>query len=74
LLFDGTGAPGAAGHLGVSGGRVAALSNAPLDEAGCPRLVDAQGQWVMPGFLDLHTHYDASSSLRLPPPSRSATG
>jgi N-acyl-D-aspartate/D-glutamate deacylase len=59
LFFDGTGAEGAPRHLGISDGRVAAISAAPLDVAGCPRVIDARGQWVMPGFIDMHTHYDA---------------
>jgi N-acyl-D-glutamate deacylase len=59
LFFDGTGAPGAIRHVGVQDGRVAAVSETPLDTAGCPRVVDARGCWVTPGFLDMHTHYDA---------------
>ncbi|GGO70070.1 hypothetical protein GCM10012276_07770 [Nocardioides deserti] len=56
--FDGTGAPSAVRHLGLRGGRVAAVSAEPLDESGCPEVVDATGQWVMPGMVDIHTHYD----------------
>jgi N-acyl-D-aspartate/D-glutamate deacylase len=56
--FDGTGAPSAVRHLGVVDGRVAAVSAEPLDETGCPRVVDAEGRWVMPGMVDIHTHYD----------------
>ncbi len=59
LVFDGTGAPGALRHLGIAGGRVVASSEAPLDTRGCPHVIDARGCWVTPGFLDLHTHYDA---------------
>jgi N-acyl-D-glutamate deacylase len=59
LFFDGTGAPGAPRHLGIRDGRVVAIAEGLLDEAGCPRVIDAAGQWVMPGFLDIHTHYDA---------------
>ncbi len=59
LYFDGTGAPGVLRHLGTRDGRVAVVSSEPLDEAGCARVIDARGRWVMPGFLDLHTHYDA---------------
>ncbi len=59
LHFDGTGAPGALRHLGVRDGRVVAVSEAPLDAAGCPRVIDARGKWVLPGFVDVHTHYDA---------------
>ncbi|HEU0030315.1 MAG TPA: amidohydrolase family protein [Kofleriaceae bacterium] len=59
LYFDGTGAPGRICDLGIRNGRVAIASEAPLDTAGCPTVIDARGQWVMPGFVDCHTHYDA---------------
>src|SRR5271166_2261599 len=59
LYFDGTGAPGAVRNLGIRGGRVVHASAEPLDATGCPRVVDARGCWVTPGFLDMHTHYDA---------------
>jgi N-acyl-D-glutamate deacylase len=59
LFFDGTGAPGALRHVGIRDGRVATVAEAPLDKAGCPRVIDARGHWVVPGFLDIHTHYDA---------------
>ncbi|CAB4688079.1 MAG: amidohydrolase family protein [Actinobacteria bacterium] len=56
--FDGTGAPSAVRHLGLREGRVAAISVDPLDETGCPEVLDATGQWVLPGMVDIHTHYD----------------
>ncbi len=59
LVFDGTGSPGALRHLGIKDGRVVAASEAPLDAQGCAHVVDAKGCWVTPGFLDIHTHYDA---------------
>ena len=59
LHFDGTGAPGVVRNLGIRDGRVVAVSEAPLSETGCPRVIDARGKWVMPGFVDVHTHYDA---------------
>ena len=59
LFFDGTGAPGAIRHVRVRGGRVDAVSEQPLDESGVERVIDAEGAWVMPGFFDNHTHYDA---------------
>jgi N-acyl-D-glutamate deacylase len=59
LFFDGTGGPAAVRDVGIRDGRVAIVSEAPLDTAGCPRVVDARGRWVVPGFLDMHTHYDA---------------
>jgi N-acyl-D-aspartate/D-glutamate deacylase len=55
--FDGSGGPSAVRTIGVRDGRVAAVADV-LDETGCPRVVDATGQWVLPGMLDIHTHYD----------------
>ena len=58
LFFDGSGAPGAIRNVGIVDGKVAAISESRLDETGA-RVIDAAGKWVMPGFVDLHTHYDA---------------
>ncbi|HEX4190907.1 MAG TPA: amidohydrolase family protein [Marmoricola sp.] len=57
-VFDGSTAPSAVRHVGLRGGRVAAVSDEPLDETGCGRVVDATDRWVMPGMVDIHTHYD----------------
>lgn len=56
--FDGTGAASAVRNLGIRDGHVVTITSEPLDETGCPEVVDAAGQWVMPGFVDIHTHYD----------------
>src|SRR5689334_8676957 len=61
LVFDGKGSPPMRASVGVRAGLVAALSRpgAPLDRGPATRVIDAKGQWVMPGFIDFHTHYDA---------------
>ena len=56
--FDGTGGPSGVRDIGISDGRVAAISTDPLDDPGCPHVVDAEGRWVLPGMVDIHTHYD----------------
>ena len=56
--FDGTGAPSAVRNVGVRDGHVVAISAEELDETDCPRVLDATGKWVLPGMLDIHTHYD----------------
>jgi len=56
-VVDGTGAPAFRGDVAVAGGRVVAVG-ADLD-AGDALVIDADGLVVAPGFVDLHTHYDA---------------
>lgn len=61
--FDGTGAKSVTRNLGIRDGRVAVVSVDPLDEADCPQVLDAAGKWVMPGMVDIHTHYDVEVIL-----------
>ncbi|OBA87623.1 hypothetical protein A5662_25820 [Mycobacteriaceae bacterium 1482268.1] len=63
LWFDGTGARPQRRTLGIRDGIVAAVSSEPLDETGCPDVIDAEGKWIVPGFIDVHTHYDAEVLL-----------
>ncbi|HUE31731.1 MAG TPA: amidohydrolase family protein [Mycobacterium sp.] len=66
LWFDGTGSPPQTRTLGIRDGVVATVagpSDGPLDETGCPEVIDAAGKWVLPGFIDVHTHYDAEVLL-----------
>ena len=56
--FDGTGTPSAIRDLGLREGHVVAVSEEPLDATGCPEVMDATGKWVIPGLVDIHTHYD----------------
>ncbi|MFJ1457621.1 amidohydrolase family protein [Nocardia sp. N2S4-5] len=61
--FDGTGAPSALRHVGIRDGRVATVSAAPLEETDCDTVIDAAGKWVLPGMIDIHTHYDVEVLL-----------
>lgn len=54
-VVDGTGAPPARGEVGVRDGRI--VTNAAGQSA--RRTIDADGLVLSPGFVDVHTHYDA---------------
>ncbi len=57
-VFDGTGAPGVRADVGIRAGVVAAVSPDPLPVSAGTRVLEAEGRWVTPGFVDTHTHYD----------------
>lgn len=63
LWFDGTGAQPQTRTIGIRDGVVAKVSDIPLDETGCAEVIDASGKWIAPGFVDVHTHYDAEILL-----------
>jgi N-acyl-D-aspartate/D-glutamate deacylase len=56
IVVDGTGAAGRRADVGLEDGRIAAVGRV---EGPARRTVDADGCVVCPGFVDLHTHFDA---------------
>ena len=59
-IIDGTGAPRTEGDIGIRDGRIVAVGNEATAAAGpAERTIDASGQVVAPGFVDIHTHFDA---------------
>ena len=56
-VYDGLGNPPKQAEVAIRDGKVTAI--APKVEGTAAREIDAAGKWVMPGFLDIHTHYDA---------------
>merc|ERR1712098_897097 len=55
-IIDGTGAPGYIGDIGIKDGKIIAIGQVEGDAA---REIDATGLVISPGFVDIHTHYDA---------------
>ena len=57
-IVDGSGQPGRKGDIGIRDGRIAAIGQ--ITEA-ARETIDAKGRVVAPGFVDVHTHYDAQA-------------
>jgi N-acyl-D-aspartate/D-glutamate deacylase len=58
-VIDGTGAPMRQADLGVRDGRIAVIAPTGTIDEPHRSTLDAHGRYVSPGFVDLHTHYDA---------------
>ena len=58
MVADGTGEPTRIADVGIRDGRVVAIGD--VDEA-AQRTIDAEGKVAAPGFIDIHTHYDAQA-------------
>ncbi len=58
-VVDGTGAPARAADVAVEGDRIVAVGDVPASEAKGAEVVDLDGLVLSPGFVDIHTHYDA---------------
>ncbi len=57
-VFDGTGERGVDADVAIRAGEIVEIG-CDLQPVPGARVVEAEGKWVMPGFLDTHTHYDA---------------
>ncbi len=66
-IYDGSGKPGVVGDLAIKDDRIAAVGQFTV--AGNPRVLDATGLILAPGFIDLHTHSDAPLTQRATSPN-----
>lgn len=57
MIIDGTRLPRYRGDIGVKDGKIAKIGRIQTHQG--TKTLDAEGHMVVPGFIDLHTHYDA---------------
>ncbi|NUS57780.1 MAG: amidohydrolase family protein, partial [Streptomycetaceae bacterium] len=66
VIVDGTGADRFTGDIGIKDGLIAAVHRHEPGEPGLPgtaaETIDAAGQIVTPGFVDIHAHYDGQAT------------
>lgn len=58
-VIDGSGQPGRRSSVGIEGERIAAVGD--IGEDADAEDVDLEGLVLSPGFIDIHTHYDAQN-------------
>lgn len=51
------GEPAIVEDIAIAGGKIVARGK-NLDTENAARVIDGSGKWLMPGFFDIHTHYD----------------
>ena len=59
IIVDGTGRAPFPGDVAIRDGRIVAVGDCP---GSARRTLDAKGAHVLPGFVDVHTHYDGQVS------------
>lgn len=59
LVFDGQGSAPVHGTVAIRDGVIEAVHHGEVEAGPDVQVIDAEGCWVTPGFIDMHTHYDA---------------
>ena len=58
-VVDGNGSAPVTADVGIAGGRIAAVGKL---SGAAHQTLRADGAWLTPGFVDIHTHYDGQAS------------
>lgn len=62
-VFNGSGADGILANVLILNGKIAQISANAIPVSADVQTIDATGYWVMPGFIDIHTHYDGEIEI-----------
>ena len=57
LVFNGSGTAPEVKDIAIQGGKISEISDR-IESKNNEIVIDAAGKWVMPGLVDVHTHYD----------------
>jgi len=60
-VIDGTGASGREADVAIRDGHIAGIGHFHGTDEGAETVLDASGKIVAPGFVDIHTHFDAQA-------------
>ena len=55
-ILDGSGSPDFRGDVAIQGDTIVAVGK--LSDAAATRTIDAKGRFIVPGFIDMHSHAD----------------
>lgn len=57
-VFDGTGADSVKQDIGISADRIVFIGNSANSNIQANKIIDAEGKYISPGFIDPHTHIE----------------
>lgn len=60
-VIDGTGAPPRQADLEITGRKISAVGPAVVREQEADRVIDASGQYLLPGFINCHIHFSLNA-------------
>ena len=59
LVFTGENKTAKHKNILIRNGKIVEISSNEIKPSQGTKVINATGNWVMPGFIDFHTHYDA---------------
>jgi N-acyl-D-amino-acid deacylase len=74
LIIDGKGNDAFPGNILLQGDKIIDVTSQVVDESSVEKIIDAEGNLVAPGFIDVHSHSDAYLIIEPSAPSKISQG